>query len=116
MYKNKKQNKFNLAMMMTDYSNTVSMNNADPPRVKSLDDVIVRHKRVAKMFSDSATATMGGCVTGFPVLNWDDWRCFLRVSLRNCDGITKTSNSRDTETSDEESETGSEGTNYMFES
>ena len=103
--------------MNHDFSNTVLTNNpTDPPRVKSLDDVIVRHKRVAKLFSDSATATTSGCVTGFPVLNWDDWRCFLRVSLRNCDGITKSSGSRDVATSEEESETDSDGTNYMFDS
>ena len=101
-------------MMDVSYSNTVLTNTSEPERVKSLDDVLIRHKRVAKIFSDFATGNGGGCAAGFPVVNWDDWRCFLRVSLRNCDGITKSSNNHDSVTSDEDSETDSDATNNMF--
>ena len=97
-------------MNAPDLSNTIHIDNHDDSnRVKSLGDVIIRSKRVSKIFSDSATGVPSGCSTGFPVVNWDDRRCFLRVALRNCDGVAKQSgNNRDEFSSSGESDTDSD--------
>jgi hypothetical protein len=97
-------------MNAPDLSNVIHTENpTDANRVKNLGDVITRSTRVSKIFSDSASGMSSGCSTGFPVVNWDDWRCYLRMKLRNCDGVVKqTGNNRDTLSSSEDSSSDSD--------